>query len=161
MPHSQVHPSFTFHINLLSPEGLALCASWAREPLCKWVHIHVPTSAFPILHSSHASEPHSEQASYLRFMQQLVKHCDDADTPWSIECRARSASGVRIGQQKLLQVQVNLCQFGHAHRCPVLLATSHASAFQSITGKCNHAHVCAQVCCRQHASLERILCRFG
>ena len=128
------------HIDLLSPGGLALCASWAREPLCKWVHIRVPTSAFPMLHSSHASEPHPEQASYLRFMQQLVKHCDDTNTAWSIECRARSCFWHQEWAAKLSQVQVNLCQFGHTHQCPVLLATSRAPAFKGITGKCNHVH---------------------
>ena len=128
------------HIDLLSPGGLALCASWAREPMCKWVHIRVPTSAFPILHSSHASEPHQEQTNYLHFLRQLVKHCDDTDTPWSIECRARSCFWNLDWPLELAQVQINLCQFGHDHRCPVLLASSRASAFASISGKCNHKH---------------------
>ena len=120
------------HIDLLSPGGLALCASWAREPMCKWVHIRVPTSAFPILHSSHVSEPHQEQANYLHFMRQLVKHCDDTDTPWSIECRARSCFWNLDWPLELTQVQINLCQFGHDHRCPVLLASSRASAFAAL-----------------------------
>ena len=128
------------HIDLLSPGGLALCASWAREPMCKWVHIRVPTSAFPILHSSHVSEPHQEQTNYLHFLRQLVKHCDDTDTPWSVECRARSCFWNLDWPKELAQVQINLCQFGHDHRCPVLLAFSRASAFASISGKCNHKH---------------------
>ena len=126
------------HIDLLSPGGLALCASWAREPLCKWVHIRVPTSAFPILHGSFTLEPHPEEAAYLHFMRQLVKHCDDTETPWSIECRARSRFWQQDWPSKLTQVQVNLCQFGHDHRCPVVLATSHAFVFVGIAGKCNH-----------------------
>ena len=128
------------HVDLLSPGGLALCASWAREPLCKWVHIRVPASVFPILHGSHAVEPHPDHARYLYFMRQLVKHCDDTETPWSLECRARSSFWHQEWASTLLHVQINLCQFGHAHRCPIVIATSHASAFAHIQGKCNHVH---------------------
>ena len=128
------------HVDLLSPGGLALCASWAREPLCKWVHIRVPASAFPILHSSHAVEPHPDQARYLYLIRQLVKHCDDTETPWSIECRARSSFWQQEWASVLPHVQINLCQFGHEHRCPIVLATSRASAFASIAGKCSHVH---------------------
>ena len=104
------------HVDLLSPGGLALCASWAREPMCKWVHIRCPTSIFPILHRAHSSSEPDTAPSILTFIQQLVKHCRDAETGWSIECRERSSFWTHAWAAALEHVVVNLCQFGHGSK---------------------------------------------
>ena len=129
------------HADLLSPAGLALCASWAREELCLWVHIRCPSTVFPIAHKAHLSPLGDDASAVLSLTRQLIKHCDDTSTPWSLECRERSLFWQDEWASSLPSLTVNMCQFGHTHRSPVRLATRHPDAFRHLAIPCQHVHV--------------------
>ena len=70
-------------IDVLSQGGSALCASWVREPLCAWVHIRCPSSMFPSRFKN--SQPVSQEVERCIYtISQLLKHCRDANTQWTV-----------------------------------------------------------------------------
>ena len=129
------------HVDLMSQGGRALCCSWVREPKCVWVHIRCPRSIFCVNHSSHAQCNAVSADDFVLLVKNVLKHCTDTDTAWSIEAPARSAfwDCSWYKQQCREPLCVNMCQFGHPHRAPVRLLTSVPAAFQARTGKCEHA----------------------
>ena len=63
----------SYNIDIMSPGGLALCATWVREDMCKWVHIRCPASVFPVQRRGHAM-PEPPSAATLRVFIQQVSH---------------------------------------------------------------------------------------
>ena len=77
-------------IDILSPGGLALCASWLREPDCAWVHIRCPAAIFP-KRTLNSQLPSQEVERCIHTFYQLLKHCKDTDTRWTVEAPSRSS----------------------------------------------------------------------
>ncbi|CAE7225449.1 RE2 [Symbiodinium sp. CCMP2592] len=100
-------------MDILSPGGLALCASWAREPSCAWVHIRCPRSIFPNRQKSpHPSCDNADRCVYA--ISQLLKHCNDTETPWTVEAASRSSFWTTDLGKSLINssVDIDLSAFG-------------------------------------------------
>ncbi|CAE7304323.1 unnamed protein product [Symbiodinium sp. CCMP2592] len=100
-------------MDILSPNCLALCASWAREPSCAWVHIRCPRSIFPSRQkSSHPSCDDADRCVYT--ISQLLKHCNDTGTSWTVEAASRSSFWTTDFGKSLLEssVDIDLKAFG-------------------------------------------------
>ena len=121
-------------IDILSQGGLALCASWVREPLCAWVHIRCPRSIFPSgARASFSATSDTERCIYT--ISQLLEQCKDSETPWTIEASARSTFwATDLGKQLLASsFLVDLTSFGSSAKCLMRLASSLPTVLQSCT----------------------------
>ena len=121
-------------IDILSQGGLALCASWVREPLCAWVHIRCPRSIFPSgARASFSATSDTERCIYT--ISQLLEQCKDSETPWTIEASARSTFwATDLGKELLASsFLVDLTSFGSSARCLMRLASSLPTVLQSCT----------------------------
>ena len=111
-------------IDVLTDGGQALCATWARESSCAWVHIRCPKSLFP-----HGKSPLSsgDTERCMSVVQNLVKHCSAANTHWTIEAPARSSFwSTPFGKSHLSQMfssallaRPRLVPFAWHPRCPL------------------------------------------
>ena len=121
-------------IDILSQGGLALCASWVREPLCAWVHIRCPRSIFPSgARASFSATSDTERCIYT--ISQLLEQCKDSETPWTIEASARSTFwATDLGKELLASsFLVDLTSFGSSAKCLMRLASSLPTVLQSCT----------------------------
>ena len=129
-------------VDPLSTEGRALVAGWIAEPECAWVHIRCPRSVFPVLHSCHIL-PDSESAeAFISMFKSVTGLCNNAGIPWSFEAPARSSVWEHSVMRSLdfPRAQINLCQFGHPFRAPLVLACSVSGVFDALARKCEHKH---------------------
>ena len=129
-------------VDPLSTEGRALVGGWIAEPECAWVHIRCPRSVFPVLHSCHLPPDNESAEAFISMFTCVRDLCDNAGIPWSLEAPARSSVWGHSVMRNLEvpRVQVNLCQFGHPFRTPLLLACSVSDVFDALAGRCEHKH---------------------
>ena len=127
-------------VDPLSTEGRALVGGWIAEPECAWVHIRCPRSVFPVLHSCHLLPDNESAEAFISMFTCVRDLCDNACIPWSLEAPARSSVWEHSVMRNLEvpRVQVNLCQFGHPFRTPLLLACSVSDVFDALAGRCEH-----------------------
>ena len=112
-------------IDILSPGGLALCASWLREPDCAWVHIRCPAAIFP-KRTLNSQLPSQEVERCIHTFYQLLKHCKDTDTRWTVEAPSRSSFWTTsLGRDlEACAVDIDLSRFALAARGHIRFASS-------------------------------------